>query len=429
MIQRIIYIIVPVMVTAIVLKYCVDWEPEKQVGLTNCLSAVEVDSLLEFSNGIDYPLNDQNWLNLDGLISNRKTCDQKLELFSSGLLALKKYEAYTAAADLLIELQTCLHSEPRIHRFYPVLPVNSKSVEGYPLKLFNFYDYLTPFHLNPNRLLNINELKEISDNYVFDNGNHRLISAAPILRLAHEEYEKAISNLSDFMGGKQLSDNRAAVAAAQLLKLQLLGNNAEEAEKLVNDFSLLSMLQDSLSAEVYNLELVATDLIPLLEYRRIIGQDEAAELIQNIESPYIFEIIQLKRRLFELPDNQLLTRNHQIDLMDDPPIVLSPELVLAKTAVLHHEGMVEEAENLINIFWFITSMESPPRDWWFDNFPAYLLKAFKYAFWDGGRIHLWYIQYRDSFINYGELEPLNETIKHIIREVNKNVKSGSDLEQ
>jgi len=222
---------------------------------------------------------------------------------------------------------------------------------------------------------------------IVQNDNHAFMVDPYVFGLyASCFYPKAIVAYQEIFAGNNQSGSD--FFRAKLRYIMLLGNDPDNAD-ILNAFvnnHFTSALPDSMAQGLYS-DLIF-DVTSLLLQKKIISSQDALSIIEQSRFPHAELLLSLMSsntptlvRGIELPSWK------EIAALDDA--VLAPKLV--ENIAKYYDARKEYSKGslLINNFWFTDASNFPPKVWWFDNYPKFMLLSYAYGRLDGGRLPLW----------------------------------------
>ena len=153
---------------------------------------------------------------------------------------------------------------------------------------------------------------------------------------------------------------------------------------------ILPTLPDSM-----NILSIATDiyrLIPVLAQNRLLDSTLFKSILVHSDFEYTSYFLNLLvpgdilsgkilKGKFVEPNLQTLSE------LSNP--VLPPLMLLTDARYKYRHGEQIAASDEVNLFWYHSGTNYPPQYWWFDNYPAYLIRCYTIGHLDGGRLPLW----------------------------------------
>ena len=371
---------------------------------------------IQFNNGYTgQPNLQEHYSNLQKLeMFNKNITRERLnEIGVSDSIQLGKaqlyywlWETYSAAALLATKLSIDLYLGPPISVTNPKLPLHdvenlstiaSKIVNKALIKLSNKLD----MENNSGELIkfmasqsNISEC----DSTVFsppeatiqDDSNAFVVDPYVFGVYANCFRTKAMLAYKEILEGNNRTGSEYYKAYLQYL--MLLGSDYGGTSLLtdnVNDKFILS-LADSIQLGLYSDLLF--DVTSLLLDKKILSFEKAHSIIKHSEFPYAELLLSLlsvntfSESVIDVKAAQFPNWSEIVSLTDP---ILAPKLVENLAKYYDAQKEYSESSLLINNFWFADASNYPPKVWWFDNYPEFLIFSYAFGRLDGGRLPLW----------------------------------------
>jgi hypothetical protein len=203
-------------------------------------------------------------------------------------------------------------------------------------------------------------------------------------------HSKAILGYKEILEGNSQSGEE--YYKANLQYLILLGNSPDEISLLntiVNN-EIVSALSDSMKQGLYSN--LIFDVTSLLLQKKILNYENARNIIEQSKFPYaeLLLTLMLNNAIAESDTSDKVIQLPtwlEIVVLEDP--LLAPKLVENMAKYYDAQKEYSKGSILINNFWFADASNFPPRVWWFDNYPKFMLLSYAFGRLDGGRLPLW----------------------------------------
>jgi hypothetical protein len=151
--------------------------------------------------------------------------------------------------------------------------------------------------------------------------------------------------------------------------------------------SYVASLPDSISAPAWEIGMIM-DAVPQFVDLKWLEPDNIISSLKKAD----FEMPELMVKLalsvksvnhIDQPGNPI-TIPENIDKSED--LILGPILILLAAEHLYNTGQYQDGMYLMTRFWHGSTSKHPMKYWCFDNYPEYLLRSYRIARWDGGRL-------------------------------------------
>jgi len=316
------------------------------------------------------------------------------------------WESYSASALLASKLSLDLYQGPPKSVTNPKLPlhdvenltvkaariVNNALVElSVHLERNNNSMELAKFMANQSTISNCDSLVFSPPQATIQDDNNAFVVDPYVFGFYSSCFQsKAILAYKEILEGN--SQSGTEYYKANLQYLILLGNDLDEKSPLnaiVNNEFILT-LSDSMKQGLYSN--LIFDITSLLLQKKILNYENARNIVEQSKFPYA-ELLLTLMSGNTIAESDTLEKGIQLPTwleivaLDDP--VLAPKLVenIAKYYDVRKE--YSKGSILINNFWFADASIFPPKVWWFDNYPKFMLLSYAFGRLDGGRLPLW----------------------------------------
>jgi hypothetical protein len=312
------------------------------------------------------------------------------------------WESYSAAALLASKLSLDLYLAPPSSVTNPKLPLhdvanlnqnaslilnNTLLNLSKHLELNNNSNELARFMAIQSKSLDCESLIFAPPQAIVQNDNHAFMVDPYVFgSYASCFYREAIVEYQEIFAGN--NEPGSDFYRAKLRFLILLGNDPQYTDRLNaianNNFS--STLPDSMAQGLYS-DLIF-DVTSLLLQKKMLSSQDAHSILRQSRFPYADLLLSLmSSNTLALGSDLQLPSWMEIVALDDP--VLAPKLVENIAKYYDKQEEYSKGSLLINNFWFADASNFPPRIWWFDNYPKFMLLSYAYGRLDGGRLPLW----------------------------------------
>ena len=389
----------------------------------------QVDSILEFSNYyVNFGnINNQNWGQQLKSFNGSEFHSHSLEYYAYGNLYYSLWKESLAARNMLLEIQNSLFLKPPIDRFSPQIPINhdsllidyglGKSDLDFLEKMYN--EYKDRFHLYDTGLLDKNS-KNIFHKETLANPKYFNF-------LANNYYNEALTNLTLFVHAEDSLFSGGLKSRARLALLCAVQKDKNKI-KLILPNRVLSALLDSLYQDNYALKIETIELIAYLEKIDYINQDKVLEIHNNLKLEIAKALLQNKREIlgmggihdFSIIDSTALFKEKE------EAIIYYPEYIITTSEKFFLNNEIRKAEEIINELWFKDSEPKPPphSEWFFENYPEYLLKTIRLGYWDGARLPHYLGNVHDLYSQEKNYDGLRDTLELFVSMVTEFVGSN-----
>jgi len=375
---------------------------------------------IEFNNGYygesNYQRHMENWLlvekSIDDLVGRNITSSNYLDSLKIARFMLECYisDTYMQAFNLASKLSTDLYIAPPSTTTNPqlplrfstdftthsrkvvseVIPMIAKNTQmGMPLR--QMVVQLSEGVFSKDKCSNVDQIT--TDAIAQDDSSAFVLDPLVYAELSQCFQMQAVNHYQNDLSG-QIKES-VETFASQLKYVGLLGDEIKHTSTLrvFADSHFIASLMDS-SRNLLYMEDIANS-IAVLVFRDILPLGEGRKILANTNFPFSALLLDLiiseVSGQLESMESYNIPSLGEVAEIDNP--ILAPMLVIRLASYLEKTGHPIEASSFINSFWFHDANTFPPKTWWFNNYPKFLIESYALGRLDGGQLPLWVSAY------------------------------------
>ncbi len=388
-----------------------------------------------------------NYNKIEVLFDEKPFSDMQSKNYGYGILYFKRYFEFTAARDLICEINNNLFNNPLLER-YVMLPLISSYDENENVDyLFKDFTKIAQSLYGRNELIekkynrepdeifsgsfkinnpycskstnkSCSNDEECGDGVCIDSEYYDIYNPAYYEFHAVQYLSSSIENLNEYLYNSKNNDRKLS-AAIKLAILYAKSNNIDKMERVYREYLSIKKLINILNVSEGELPLIdfldieIVDLLIELEKNNLIKFSKAKYCAKNIRDLELNKLYLYKRELNNLKQIGAMPTYSCNDIEN---VFLSSEIMLSLSEIHYLNNNISTSEDIMYEFWSDCPLSLDPRlDWIYSNYSNTLLRSFRLSIWHGSLIPQFNKFFREQFVDelYADkrFESLNMAIK------------------